>query len=203
MIRTGTATIAILLLVCFSAQGGTLTVSVPDIEVPYGASSHTFTVSAEFDGSHDVYSYALAMHLDGRDGATGVAFDNAKEAVSDYVFADNFGWLTLNVLPDTLLWGDDSVNVTAETIADTTKNLIEVTLALGLTSANIGDKYDVTFDTDWSDMWGPEPSTELEVTWDPGVITVVPEPSTVVLALAGLAAAAWFARSRRRVTTCA
>lgn len=194
MIKTGTTAIAILLLLaCLPAQAN-ITVSVPDVPVPYGAVSHTFVVTAEFDGSYDIGSYAIDLLLDARDGATGVTFSGAGEAATDYILPNNVGFL--EDVTDFEVFGDDAVNSDPETIADATKNLIEVTLDLNLTGANVGDQYDVTFDTDWSDVFDAS-GGQLAVTWNPGVITVVPEPSTTVLALIGLVAVVPLFRRRR------
>ena len=77
-------------------------------------------------------------------------------------------------------------------MADTTKNMITVNLVLD--SVTVGDIFDVTIEPSGSAIYDRD-FQEFDVTWDGGVVTIIPEPMSVSLLLFGGLAA--LARRRR------
>ena len=169
------------LFLCLPLQAA-IVISIPDLAIPYTDSSASFTVTAEVTGSYTIDSYSLNLALTGMEGATGVTFNGATEADSDYFLADNLGW-SLVTDEDFELAGDDGVNSSAETITDATRYMITVLLDVVVTAADIGDKYDVTFEDvgGLTDIYDESWASITGVTWDGGVIEIIPEPSTAVL----------------------
>ena len=179
---------------------GAIEVSIPDLKIPYTETSSAFTVEAVFSGSYDVDSYSLLLKLVPQLGASGVTFNSASEASTDYIFTSSDGWFTVKDEP-LEVGGDDGVpfGAPAETIADVTRNMITVQLAASLTAANIGDTYVVEFA-------GPGTTSSIldenftpisGITWTPGEIEItdIPEPSSlVILTGLGLSSLVFFRR---------
>ena len=96
-----------------------------------GAAS--FTVTAQLTGSYDVAGYDLKLTLTPRDGATGLSFNGANGASSDYLFTvshDGFAIPPGSNNP-TWLYGADTVSwpvPSYETIVDDTRNMVTVNL---------------------------------------------------------------------------
>lgn len=190
-------------LVMALPASGEIIVTIPDVEIPYTATSASFTVEVQFIGAYDVDSYSLFMQLSPLAGASGVTFNSADEATLNYIFDDNVGWDTA-LLSDLQIAGDDGVSGAPETNEDVTKNMVTVQLDAALTLANVGDQYDVVFFATGAatDIFELDVNGDAQsipgVTWNPGTIGVVPEPGSVVmLAGLGLASLIFFRRRRK------
>lgn len=195
MMKTAFLLSAVLLAMSWPAFGETITVTIPDLDIPYTATSASFTVPVQIEGTYNLDNYSLYLQLSPQGGASGVTFntgaDAADEASSDYIFDSNVGWLT-SLSNTTNIAGDDSVTGAPgdnpQTRTDGTWNTITVKLDAALTAGDIGDMYDVTFFQTgafskfqiWDGALADVPSGQM--TWDPGVITVtIPEPGSIVM----------------------
>lgn len=207
MIRNVFGALLVVLVMSLPAWAD-IVVSIPDLEIPYTATSSEFTVSAAFTGSYDVDSYSLYLTLVPQAGASGVTFstaaDAAEEASTNYIFPSNVGWGT--VLSNPLaIFGDDGVSGAAETITDATRNMITVQLGAILTSANVGDQYSIEFSGigNTTDILDSNLDSIPGITWDPGFITitgaVIPEPGSVVMLVGlGLTSLVFYRRRRKK-----
>ena len=197
------------------AFGDMITVTIPDQDIAYTATSASFTVPVQIEGTYNLDNYSLFLQLSPQGGASGVTFntgaDAADEASSDYIFDSSLGWET-SFSDTTNIAGDDAVTGAPgdnpQTRADGTWNTITVKLDAALNVDDIGDKYDVTFFNTGSfskfQIWDGENTVTVpseQMTWDPGVITVtgvIPEPSSIVMLIGlGLTSLIFYCRRRR------
>ena len=192
MKKVGIAVASVVLSISGAAFADII-VTAPDKEVRWSDSLDSLTLTIQLTGNYDLDSYELDLRLAGRDGAAGVTFNGAAEAPGYFLAGNTTGWATA-IDQDFRIYGDDGTASPPETLVDTpVLAVITVGLALGLDIANVGDVYDVTFNTGLSAVYEyKSPSDPIEefpdVTWKAGTITVIPEPvSTVFLALGGLA----------------
>lgn len=169
---------------CASAQAD-IVIHVPDATIPNSTPTSTLTVAVTLSGSYDVAGFGILMQIVGRDGATGVTFTGVAEA-PNYLFtlpigsSGRYGFETTTSFPSLSIYGDDAVrlSVGSETIADTTRNLITVDLAIAPGTLGIFDITLAPVFTALNDTNGI--SFEAQVL-DSGVLTVVSEPLTLLL----------------------
>jgi hypothetical protein len=185
-----------------ASQAG-ITVTAPNLDVDYRDTSAEFTITAEFTGGYDVNWYEVDMSLAPRGGVSGVTFNSAVAADSDYILGGaGLGW-SISIDEDFHIYGDDVLGGDTDTVAwdDATANMITVKLSLALDESNVGDVYDLTFDADFSGIFGPYDDDlkdwpEWAASWNAGTITVTPEPAT--LSLLGLGGPALLRRRKKK-----
>jgi hypothetical protein len=202
MMRKALLSLAVLLAMTLPAWAA-IEMSIPDLTIPYTATSASFIVEAAFTGSYDMDSYELEIDLTPQGTASGVTFNGSDEAASNYIFDDPLGWTDTDPSV-TRIYGDDGANVTPETKTDVTKNLIRVDLAAALTAADIGDTYIVSFG-DLSEMYilsGGSLQAVTDDDWsDTGTITIsdIPEPGAMTMLLGlGVCGLILYRRRRKR-----
>jgi hypothetical protein len=185
--------VACLLFVLPGLAGADIVWNVPSEAISNSSSTGSFTVTATFSGSYDVSGYGIDLRLTPESGATGLSFNGASEATSNYVFTVPRVHYGSSISNGTRIYGEDYVSTGTETIAGGTKNLITVNLTVAPGAHGV---YDVTFNsafTGFNDELGDPFAGQ---TFGSGTITVTPEPMTICLfAIGGLGA---LARLRRR-----
>ena len=214
MIRCAFFALLALLVTSSPVWAALITVTIPDMEIPYTATTYSFTLQAEFDGSFSINNYEIDMKLTPQGGATRVTFDStnpATEASSDYVFGTtNVGWSTNDKSTSMEIYGDDSPDPAPRALGDVTKNLITLKLdTSALTAANIGDTYLLEFTGKdsggvgrsefWDDSWDKLTPQGLVDWTDTGTITITPEPGSIVMLVGlGISSLVFYRRRRKR-----
>ena len=74
---------AALLGISLPASGDMITVTIPDQDLPYTATSASFTLSAQIQGSYDLDNFSLWLRLAPRGGASGVTFNTGDDAADE------------------------------------------------------------------------------------------------------------------------
>jgi len=161
-----------------------IVVTAPTLSLTNTDTAGAFTLTVAFTGSYNVAGYDIDLALSGRDGATGLTFVNptggAAQASTSYVFTTSDGFaMQTNTAAE--IFGQDFVTSGTETLANTTKNLITVNLAIAPGTQGTFDVA-VSFANGFNDgniIFSDQGAID-------GVITVTPEPATLALLATGL-----------------
>jgi hypothetical protein len=186
------------LVAASSLAANSITTTAPTFQVSNTSPSSTwnFLLTTNFAGTYAVEGYDIGLTLTavtGVVGPTGLSFTGAVIPSSNYVFTQPVNPLTLSTDTASNIFAEDSLLTpsSTETISNVTRNLLTVDYSIAPGSVGV---FDVTlrivdgFNNGVSDFPGQVLAN--------GVITVVPEPSSLVLL--SCAAAAWLFWRRRR-----
>lgn len=183
---------ALVLAVVLSTAGlasGEIVVTAPTMSMPNSSASGSMTLTVAFSGSYDVAAYDVDLRVIGRDGATGLTFTGAA-AAANYLFSQPSDGFHIQTHTAGELFGQDHLLSGTELLADVSRNLVTVNLAIAPGTEGV---FDVTVSRD--DGFNNGTADFPDQTFINGVVTVTPEPATMGLLVAG--ALALVARRRR------